>query len=265
LIKDEAQDTGMEIMGTATNGAASIGAASLLSVAGMTNAAEIKVIASGGLKAAYLELVPGFERVTKHKVATAWAGSVDIMKRMQAGETFDLVIMPGASIDELIKLGKVVAGSRVDLARSGIGVAVRAGAPKPDISSGEALKRALLTASSIAYSSSASGVYLAGLFQRMGIADALKPRIKQSPPGVPVGELIARGEVEIGFQQVSELLPVAGIDFLGPLPVEIQHFTVFSGGLHIGAKEPQAAKSLINFIKAPAAVPIIKKSGMEPG
>jgi molybdate transport system substrate-binding protein len=255
----------METMGTATNGAASIGAASLLSVAEMTNAAEIKVIASGGLKAAYQELVPGFERVTGHKVATAWAGSVDIMKRTQAGETFDLVIMPGASIDELIKLGKVVAGSRVDLARSGIGVAVRAGAPKPDISSGEALKRALLAASSIAYSSSASGVYLAGLFQRMGIADALKPRIKQSPPGVPVGELIARGEVEIGFQQVSELLPVAGIDYLGPLPADIQHFTIFSGGLHIGAKEPQAAKALINFIKAPAAIPIIKKSGMEPG
>jgi molybdate transport system substrate-binding protein len=252
-------------MVTSTNAAAAICAASLVMSAAMADAAEIKVIASGGLRAAYLELVPGFERVSEHKVATTWAGSVDIMKRMQAGETFDLVIMPGASIDELIKLGKVVAGSRVDLAKSGIGVAVRAGAPKPDISSGDTLRRALLAANSIAYSTSASGVYLAGLFQRMGIADALKSKIKQSPPGVPVGELIARGEAEIGFQQVSELLPVAGIDYLGPLSADIQHFTAFSAGLHVGAREPQAAKALINFIKAPAAAPVIKKSGMEPG
>jgi molybdate transport system substrate-binding protein len=182
---------------------------------------EIEMIASGGLKAACLELIPAFERATQHRVAAVWAGSVDIMKRMQAGETFDLVVMPGTAIDELIKLGKVVAGSRVDLAKSGIGVAVRAGAPKPDIGSAEALKQALLAASSIAYSTSASGVFLAGLFQRMGIADALRPKIRQSPPGVPVGELIARGEAEIGFQQVSELLPIAGIDYLGPLSADI--------------------------------------------
>jgi molybdate transport system substrate-binding protein len=252
-------------MGTTSYAAVSIGAAGFLVFAGMTDAAEIKVIASGGFRAAYLELVPGFERVNEHKVATVFAGSVDIMKRMQAGETCDLVIMPGASVDELIKLGKVVAGSRVDLAKSGIGVAVRAGAPKPDISSGDALKRALLAANSIAYSSSASGVYLAGLFQRMGIAEELRPKIKQSPPGVPVGELIARGEAEIGFQQISELLPVAGIDYLGPLPADIQHFTLFSSGLHIGAKEPEAAKALIDFLKGPAAAPVIKRSGMEPG
>jgi molybdate transport system substrate-binding protein len=230
----------------------------------MGQAHEIKMIASGGLKAACLELIPAFERATQHRVAAVWAGSVDIMKRMQAGETFDLVVMPGTAIDELIKLGKVVAGSRVDLARSGIGVAVRAGAPRPDVGSASALKQALLAASSIAYSTSASGVFLAGLFQRMGIADALKPKIRQSPPGVPVGELIARGEVEIGFQQVSELLPIAGIDYLGPLSADVQHFTTFSGGLHIGAKEPQAAKELIEFIKAPTAAPVIRKSGMQP-
>src|SRR5271165_6022041 len=139
----------------------------------MRQAHEIKVIASGGLKAACLELFPAFERATEHKVATVWAGSVDIMKRMQAGETFDLVVMPGTSIDELIRLGKIVAGSRVDLAKSGIGVAVRAGASKPDIGSADAVKQALLAASSIAYSSCASGVYLADLFQRMGIANEL--------------------------------------------------------------------------------------------
>src|SRR5437588_5395141 len=145
------------------------------------------------------------------KVATVFAGSTDIMKRIEAGEAFDLIIMPRAFIDDLTRSGKIAAGSRVDLAKSGIGVAVRAGAPIPDISSGEALKRVLLAARSIAYSSSASGIYLADLFQRMGIADALKARIKQSPPGTPVGELIARGEAEVGFQQVSELLPIGAL------------------------------------------------------
>jgi molybdate transport system substrate-binding protein len=229
----------------------------------MSNA-EIRVIASGGLKAAYVELVPVFERESGQKVATVFAGSTDIMKRIGAGEAFDLIIMPGTFIDDLTRSGKIAAGSRVDLAKSGIGVAVRAGAPIPDISSGEALKRALLAAGSIAYSSSASGIYLADLFQRMGIADALKARIKQSPPGTPVGELIARGEAEIGFQQVSELLPIGGIDFLGPLPPDIQHFTVFAGGLHVGAQAPEVAKALMRFITAPAAVPVIRKSGMEP-
>jgi molybdate transport system substrate-binding protein len=230
----------------------------------MTNAAEIKIIASGGLKAACLELIPNFERASGHKVAAVWAGSVDIKRRMEAGESFDLVIMPGAFIDDLIKLGKVLPGSRVDLAKSGIGVAVRAGANKPDISSSDALKQALRAARSIAYSTSASGIYLAELFQRMGLADELKPKIKQSPPGVPVGEMVARGDAEIGFQQVSELLPVAGIAYLGPLPQEVQHFTVFSAGRHIGSRQPDGAKALIDFIRSPSAHPIIRKSGMEP-
>jgi molybdate transport system substrate-binding protein len=238
--------------------------AGLLSCAAMAAAAEIKVLASNALKEAYLELVPAFERSTEHKVSTTWAGTNDIVKRMAAGEVFDLVIMAGPSIDELIKQGKIVAGSRVDLAKSGIGVAVRAGATKPDISSGEALKRALLAAKSIAYSSGPSGVYLIGLFQRMGIADDIKSKVKQTSPGLPVGEVIARGEAEIGFQQVSELLPIAGIDYLGPLPPDIQHITVFSGGIHAGAKESDAAKALVKFITAPASVPVIKKKGMDP-
>ena len=242
-----------------------LGVAGLLILASMANAAEIKVLASNAIKEAYLELVPGFEKATEHKVTTTWAGTNDIMKRMQAGETFDLVIMAGPSIDELAKQGKIAAGSRVDLAKSGVGVAVRAGAPRPDISSGDALMRALLAAKSIAYSSGPSGVYLAGLFQRMGIADEIKPKIKQTAPGSPVGEVIARGEAEIGFQQISELLPVVGIDYLGPLPADIQQITVFSGGIHTGAKEPDAAKALVKFITAPAAVPVIKKKGMEPG
>ena len=242
-----------------------IAGATVLTFAGVARAADMKVLASAALKEAYLELVPQFERTTEHKVATTWAGTVDIMKRMQAGETFDLVIMAGPSIDELIKLGKIVPGSRVDLAKSGVGAAVRAGAPKPDIGSGEALKRAMLAAKSIAYSTGPSGVYLADLFQRMGIADEIKSKVKISPPGQPVGEMIARGEAEIGFQQVSELLPVAGIDFIGPLSADVQKITVFAGGIHTGAKEPDAAKALVKFITSPQAVPVIKKKGMEPG
>jgi molybdate transport system substrate-binding protein len=245
--------------------AAALGAAGLLNVAAMAAAAEVKVLASNALKEAYLELVPAFERTSEHKVTTTWAGTNDIKKRMAAGESYDLVIMAGPSLDELIQQGKIVAGSRVDLAKSGVGVAVRAGAPKPDISSGEAVKRALLAAKSIAHSSGPSGVYLAELFQRLGIADEIKPKIKQTTPGLPVGEVIARGDAEIGFQQVSELLPIAGIDYVGPLPPDIQHVTVFSGGIHTGAKEPDAAKALVKFITAPAAVPVIKKKGMEPG
>jgi molybdate transport system substrate-binding protein len=231
---------------------------------GMTQAADINVLASNALKEAYLELVPGFEKATEHKVATTWAGTNDIKKRMAAGETYDLVIMAGPALDELVKQGKIVPGSRVDLAKSGVGVAVRAGAPKPDISSGDALKRALLAAKSIAYSSGPSGVYMEGLFRRLGIADEIKPKLKQTQPGNPVGEVIARGEAEIGFQQVSELLPVAGIDFIGPLPPDVQHITVFSGGIHTGAKEPDAAKALVRFITAPAAAAVIRKKGMEP-
>ena len=244
---------------------AALGTAGILTVAGMAHAADIKVLSSNAIKQAYLELVPQFERASEHKVATTWAGTQGIMKRMQAGETYDLVIMSGTGIDNLIKQGKLVAGSRVDLVKSGIGVAVRAGAPKPDISSTDALKRALLAAKSVGYSTGPSGVYLAGLFERLGLADALTPKIKIAESGTPVGLLIARGDAEIGFQQISELLPVAGVDYVGPLPPDIQHTTVFAAGLHTGAKEPDAAKALIKFLTAPAAVPVIKQKGLEPG
>jgi molybdate transport system substrate-binding protein len=224
--------------------------------------AEIKVMATAGFQEAYLELVPEFERTTGHKVVTLWAPTVDVMSRIKGGEMVDLVIMAGASVDELIKLGKIVPGTRVDIATSGIGVAVRAGAPKPDISSAEALERTLLAAKSIVYSFGPSGVYLAGLFERMGIADKLKPKLKQVK-GEPTGAVVARGEAEIGFQQVCELLPVAGIDYLGPLPASIQIITVFAAGLHVAAKQPDAARALVKFLTAPAAAPVIRKKGME--
>jgi molybdate transport system substrate-binding protein len=245
--------------------AAAFAGASLLILGATADAADVKVMASAAIKEAYLELVPQFEKSTEHKVSTTWAGTVDMTKRLNAGEVFDLIIMAGPSIDEFIKQGKLVAGSRVDLAKSGVGVAVRAGAPKPDISSADAVKRAMLAAKSIAYSTGPSGVYIAALFQRMGIADQIKDKVKIGAPGVPIGGIIARGEAEIGFQQVSELLPVAGIDYIGPLPPDIQQITVFASGIHTGATQADAAKALVKFLTSPQAAPVIKKKGMEPG
>jgi molybdate transport system substrate-binding protein len=175
----------------------------------------------------------------------------------------DLAIMAQEGLDRLIGQGLIVAGSRADLARCGIGVAVRAGAPRPDLSSTKALIDALQRAKSIAHSSSASGIYLLGLLQRLGLTAALGGRIRQIE-GEPVGAVVARGEAEIGFQQVSELLPVPGIDFVGPLPPEIQHASVFAAGIAARASAQSGARALIAYLTAPAAAPIISRSGMEP-
>ncbi len=223
--------------------------------------ATIIVMASAAFREAYLELAPEFERASGHKVTTLWVPSVQMMSRLKGGERVDLVILSAASLDELVAAG--IIANRVDLARSGIGIAVRAGAPKPDISSGEAVKRAVLAAKSVVYSTGPSGIYLAGLFERMGIAAQLEPKLKRVQ-GVPAGTVVARGEAEIGFQQMSELLPVPGIDIVGPLPPDIQQITAFSAGLHVAAKESQAAKALVQFLTAPAAAPVIRKKGMEP-
>lgn len=222
---------------------------------------EIRVMASAAFKEAYLELLPEFERATGHKVTNTWVPSVQMMSRLKGGETTDLVILSAASLDDLIKTGIIV--QRFDLAKSGVGVAVRAGAPRPDISSGEALKRAVLAAKSIVYSTGPSGIYLASLFERMGIAGEIKAKVKQVQ-GEPAGAVVARGEAEIGFQQMSELLPVSGIDLVGPLPPDVQQITVFSAGLHAAARDTDAARALIRHLKAPAAVPVIRRKGMEP-
>jgi molybdate transport system substrate-binding protein len=229
----------------------------------MAHATEIKVMQSAAFKEAYLELAPEFERTTGHRLVTLWVPSVQMMNRLKGGETVDVVILSASALDELTQAGRVVPGSRVDLARSGVGVAVRAGAPKPDISSAEAVKRALLAAKAIAYSTGPSGIYLAGLFERMGIAGQLKPKLRRVQ-GEPAGGVVARGEADLAFQQVCELLPVAGIDFVGPLPPDIQTITTFSAGLCVGAKEPDAARELVRFLTAPAAAPVIRKKGMEP-
>jgi molybdate transport system substrate-binding protein len=224
----------------------------------------INVLSSNAIKAAYSELVPQFERTSGHNVATTWAGTNDILKRMKANETYDLMIMARPTLDDLARQGKVVEGSQVNLVTCGIGVAVRAGAPKPDISSGEALKRALLAAKSIGYSQGPSGVYLIKLFERWGISDTIKSRIVQTAPGNPVGEAVARGEAEIGFQQVSELLPVAGITYVGPLPPDCQEVTTFAGGFHTAGANRDAVKAWLGFLTSPGALASIKKSGMEP-
>jgi molybdate transport system substrate-binding protein len=234
----------------------------------MASMGEINVFASGGFKAAYLALVPGFESACGRKVRTAWGSSVagaptSIPNRLAAGEPVDLVIMAGDALDKLIERGLVASGSRVDLARSGIGVAVRAGAPRPDLSSVDTFMRALRQAKSVAHSSSASGIYLRGLFQRLGLYDTLGDRIRQIE-GEPVGAVVARGEAEIGFQQISELLPVPGVELVGPLPPEVQRVTVFAAGVAVGAKEPYAAGALIKFLASPAAAAAITKSALEP-
>ena len=225
--------------------------------------ADIKVLSSIATREAYLELVPQFERASGHKVTTTWAGTTAIMQRMAAGETYDLVIISSTELDELTRQGKLVAGSRVDLAKSGIGIAVRAGAPKPNVGSAEALKQALLAAKTVGYTSGPSGVYMAALIERMGITAVVKPKHRGVPSGGTVGTIVATGEADIGFQQVSELVHIPGIDYVGPLPPEVQCITVFSSGVQTGATEPDAARALVAFLTTPAAQAVMKKHGLE--
>jgi molybdate transport system substrate-binding protein len=240
----------------------------LLTVA-TARADEIEVVTSGGFTAAYLELVPEYEHATHNKLVTEFGPSMGtthdaIPMRLERGEMIDVVIMAEPALADLIKRGKVRADSRVDLVQSLIGMAVKAGAPKPDISTVDALKRTLLAAKSIAYSDSASGVYLSTeLFPKLGIADQIKGKCRKIEAS-PVGGVVAKGEAEIGFQQISELLPVKGIDIVGPLPPGAQRVTVFAAGIPTTSRHPEAAKALIEWLASPAAYPAIKKSGLEP-
>ncbi len=232
-----------------------------------TMSSEIRVMTSGAFTAAYFELIPELERITKKKIVTAatsmGTGSDSIPSRLERGEPVDVVIVADAALVHLIKDGMILAESRTLLARSSIGMAVRAGAPKPDIDSVDAFKRTLLQAKSIAYSASVSGHYLTTeLFQRLGIADQIMRKSRRIE-GERVGDVVARGEAEIGFQQVSELLPVPGIDLVGPLPPEVQKVSVFSAGVPAGAGDSDAAHALIRFLASPDAADAIRKSGME--
>jgi molybdate transport system substrate-binding protein len=233
------------------------------------SAAEVRVMISGGLTAAYKALVPEFERATGHKVLTAYGPSMGtttnaIPVRLERGEPADVLIMVGYALEDLAKNGKVIASSSVDLVKSPIAVAVKSGAPKPDISTADAVKRALLAAKTIAYSDSASGVYVSTeMFDKLGIKEAMEGKARKIP-ATPVGEIVARGDAEIGFQQMSELKPVEGIDIIGPLPDELQKITIFSAGIASASKEPDAGKALIKFLASPAARGELIKSGMDP-
>jgi molybdate transport system substrate-binding protein len=231
--------------------------------------AEIKVVTSGAFTAAYLELVPEYEHASQNKLMTEFGPSMGtthnaIPVRLERGEEIDVVILALPALADLIRHGKVRADSRVDLVQSKMGMAVRAGAPRPDIGTLEALKRTLIAAKSIAYSDSASGVYLASeLFPKLGIADQIKGKSRKIEAD-PVGEAVARGEFEIGFQQISELLPVKGIDIVGELPPGAQRVTVFAAGIPVTSKHPETARELIRWLASPAAYPAIEKSGLEP-
>ena len=249
--------------------ALALGFAGALLLTATANAAEVRVMISGGLTAAFNALVPVFEKQTGNKVLVAYGPSMGtttnaIPVRLDRGEPADVLIMVGYALTDLSKKGKVVAGSELELVKSPIGVAVKAGAPKPDISSADAVKRALLAAKTIAYSDSASGVYVSTeMFKKLGIEDEMKGKARQIP-ATPVGEIVAKGEAELGFQQISELIPVPGVDLVGPLPPEVQKITMFSAGIVAGAKEAEAGRALIRFLASAAAAPVITKSGLDP-
>ena len=246
-----------------------IAVAAVVCVATAVAADEIKVATSGAFTAALLDLIPQFEQQTHHTVTAVFGASVgttpdSISNRLQRHEALDLVILADSALDDLIAQGAVMGGSRVDLVRSPIGMVVRKGAPKPDISSVDALVRALRAATSIAYSSSASGLYLStDLFPRLGIAAEIQPKAKRIEVE-RVAAVVARGDAEIGFQQISELLPEPGVDLVGPLPDGAQKVTVFSAGLVVGARAMDAAKALVDYLVSPAAAPAIRNSGLEP-
>lgn len=233
--------------------------------AGAAKAAEVKVLASNAVKTALEELAPQFEKANEHKLTFTFNAAAALKTEIEKGTQFDLAILTATAVDELIKQGKLVAATRADIARSGAGVAVKKGAPKPDISTTEAFKRTLLDAKSICYvEQGATGIYLQGLFERLGIADQLKAKTKLLPPSNPAAHAVANGEAEIGMTQISEILPYAGAELVGPFPAAIQLYSIFPAAVGSAAKEPDAAKALIKFLQTPAAA-VLKAKGLEPG
>jgi molybdate transport system substrate-binding protein len=228
------------------------------------DAGEIKLLASNAVKEAFSQLIPEFEKASGHRVVVLWGGTADLKRRVGNGEAADLVIIPADEIDSLMTSGKVAPGSRLDLVASIIGVAVRAGLPKPDVSSGEKLRGALLAAKSVIISSGPSGVYLLTLFEKQGILPALHSKMTQVASGESVGEALARGQGDIGFTQVSEFLHINGIHYVGPLPADVQKVTVFSAGLLTNTSQATAAKELLTFLKHPRNVSVLKKAALEP-
>jgi molybdate transport system substrate-binding protein len=223
----------------------------------------MKVFCTNGLKSVLVELVPAFERTGATKPVITWGATANLAKELESGAIADLAVLTAEAIDELTKRGKIT-GGRVDLARSGIGVAVGKGAPKPDIGSPDALKRALLAAKSVAHSKSGqSGIYFPTVLARLGIAEAMRPKIVLPDAGTAVGEVVARGDAELGIQQISELLPVAGVEVVGPLPAELQKVTIFSAGVVAAAHEGDAARAFLSFV-AEHSRELLQPKGLEP-
>jgi molybdate transport system substrate-binding protein len=230
----------------------------------IARAAEIKIFSTRAIATVLDKVGPEFERTTGHRLNVTTDIAIRMVRRIQQGEPFDFLVAAPGQIDTLIKEGRIVPETRTDLTRSGIGVQVRAGAPKPDIGSVEAFKRALLNAKSIAYlKEGQSGVYLARMLERLGIAEAIKSKVTR-PDTDTVSELVATGQVELGMVVITQILTTPGVELVGPLPPEIQSYITFTGGVSTAAREPNAAKELIRLLTGPAALPVIRAQGMEP-
>jgi len=228
-------------------------------------AAEIKVMCSNALKTTLEELTPVFEKASGHKLVIVWNAAIPHKADIEKGATFDLAVLTMAAVDDLIKQGKLVGESRTPVAISGSGLAVRRGAPKPDISTVDAFKRALLAAKSVAYvEQGGTGVYLKALLPRLGIADALKDRIVRLPPENPAARAVGNGEAEIGMTQISEILPYPGAELVGPFPAEIQLTTSFGGAVGAAAAQAEGARALLRFLAGPEAAAVLKSKGLDP-
>jgi molybdate transport system substrate-binding protein len=244
-------------------------AAALIVTTGAAHAAEIDAMITTAMKAAVDELAPPFERASGHELRITYGPSGGLARRLNAGEPADLIVVDSKALDELIKQGKVAPG-RTDVARTGIGIAVRKGAPKPDVSSPEALKRALLAAKSIGHTAPAGGgvtaAHVMGVFDKLGIAAEVTPKVKLAAggPNGRVSVLVSSGEVEIGLQQVSELMSNPEVEVIGMLPAELQQITTYSAGATTSARQAEAAKALIKALTAPSAAPIYKAKGLDP-
>jgi molybdate transport system substrate-binding protein len=243
---------------------AAIAVALIAAFASAAAAAEIKVLCSNGLRAVVEELVPQFEQKTGNKIVLKFEPSTAIQKRIEAGEAFDVAVMTTALVDQEIKAGRLAADSRTIVARSGLGLSVRAGSKKPDIASVDAFKKALLSAKSITYATQgASAAPFEALVAKLGIAAEVKPKYRLRDTASQVGEVVADGTVEIGVAPVSEILPVKGVELVGPFPADIQSYVVMTAALNVKGQERGAAKGFVDFLMAPANLPVIKAKGME--